>query len=152
MGHESVDSGSQATIGVVADVFPSGNCLRYIITNLPESWTMQDVVDITYTRCDQENMIEQLGSGLAMMRLPVAELHGNAAWLEIARLAWNLRKWIAMLVLGEDATRWEWKRFRRAFVHIAVQVVHHARRLHVRVLGEGQFSEAFLEAHAILQI
>jgi hypothetical protein len=30
---------------------------------------------------------EQLGSGLAAWRMPVAELDGNSAWLKIARLA-----------------------------------------------------------------
>jgi hypothetical protein len=33
---------------------------------------------------DQENVIEQLGSGLAAWRMPVAEFDGNSAWLEIA--------------------------------------------------------------------
>lgn len=125
---------------------------RYIITNLPASWTVEDVIDVTYTRCDQENVIEQLGSGLAMWRLPVAEFHGNAAWLEIARLAWNFGKWIAKLALPEEATRWEWKRFRRAFVHVAVQVVDHARRKVVRVLGRNRFTDTLLGAHALLQV
>lgn len=125
---------------------------RYIITNLPESWTTEDIVDITYTRCDQENVIEQLGSGLAMWSLPVAEFHGNAAWLEIARLAWNFGKWIAKLALPEEVTRWEWKRFRRAFVHVPVQVVHHARRNVVRILGTNRFTETLVKAHALLQI
>jgi hypothetical protein len=125
---------------------------RYIITNLPESWSAEDIVDVTYTRCDQENMIEQLGSGLAMWRLPVAEFHGNAAWIEIARLAWNLGKWIAKLALPEETTRWEWKRFRRAFVDVAVQVVDHARRKIIRILGGNRFTQTLLDAHALLQV
>ena len=47
----------------------------------------------------QENVIEQMGSGLAGWRMPVAEFDGNCAWLEIARLAWHMGKWIAQLVL-----------------------------------------------------
>jgi hypothetical protein len=31
--------------------------------------------------------------------MPVAALDGNSAWLEIARLAWNLGTWIVQLVL-----------------------------------------------------
>ena len=68
-------------------------CYRYIVTSLPASVSTRDVVDLTYERCDQENVIEQLGSGLAAWRMPVAEFDGNSAWLEIARLAWNLGKW-----------------------------------------------------------
>ena len=125
---------------------------RYVITNLPSSWSAQDVIDVTYSRCDQENVIEQLGSGLAMWRLPVAEFYGNAAWLEIARLAWNLGKWITKLALPEETTRWEWKRFRRAFVGVAVQVVNHARRKTLRILGRNRFTDTLLEAHALLQV
>jgi hypothetical protein len=69
--------------------------------------------ELTYERCDQENVIEQLGSGLAAWRMPVAEFDGNSAWLEIARLAWNLGKWIAQLALPDEVVRWEWKRFAR---------------------------------------
>ena len=86
---------------------------RYIVTDLPASVTTQDVVDLTYERCDQENVIEQLGAGLAAWRMPVAEFDGNSAWLEIARLAWNLGKWIAQLALPDEVVRWEWKRFAR---------------------------------------
>ncbi|MGK3962554.1 hypothetical protein WMF38_57820 [Sorangium sp. So ce118] len=42
----------------------------------------RDVIDETYLRCDQENVIEQLGSGLAMWRTPVKEFAGNEAWIE----------------------------------------------------------------------
>ena len=48
---------------------------------------------------------------------------GNSAWLEIARLAWNLGKWIAQLALPAEVVRWEWKRFRRHFVYLAAKVV-----------------------------
>ena len=50
----------------------------------------RQVIDLSYQRCDQENVIEQFGYGIAGWRMPVAEFMGNSAWLEIARLAWNL--------------------------------------------------------------
>lgn len=96
---------------------------RYIVTNLPREWTPTDIVDATYQRCDQENLIEGMGSGIAAWRMPVAEMRGNAAWLQIARLAWNLGKWMAFVALGKEASRWEWKRLRRCFVDFAAQVV-----------------------------
>jgi hypothetical protein len=48
---------------------------------------------------------------------------GNSAWLQIARLAWNLGKWIAEIALPSEVVRWEWKRFRRHFVYIAAKVL-----------------------------
>jgi hypothetical protein len=124
---------------------------RYVVTNLPPKWSAEDVVDETYRRCDQENVIAQLGSGIAMWRMPVAEFAGNAAWLEIARLAWNLGRWVALLALPPECARWEWKRLRRAFVDIAVQVVHQARQLRIRILGAYRFAATFMRAHALLQ-
>ena len=125
---------------------------RWVITNLPRSYNAQEVIDETYQRCDQENFIEQMGSGLAMWRMPVREFDGNCAWLEIARLAWNLGKWLAQLALPDEVVRWEWKRFRLAFVYIAAKVVHRARQVLVRLAGSHRFSAPILEAHVKLQV
>ncbi len=102
---------------------------RLVLTNLPRSYTPREIIDLTYQRCDQENVIEQFGQGIAGWRMPVAEFLGNSAWLQIARLAWNLGKWIAQLALPSEVVRWEWKRFRRHFVYLAAKVLKGGRRL-----------------------
>ena len=124
---------------------------RYIVTNLPASVSTQRVVDLTYERCDQENLIEQLGNGLAAWRMPVAEFDGNSAWLEIARLAWNIGKWIAQLVLAAEVVRWEWKRFRLAWVYLAAHVTRVSRQIRVRLSGSHRFARELLRAHLALQ-
>ena len=124
---------------------------RYVVTNLPTSWSAQQVVDETYQRCDQENVIAQLGSGLAAWRMPVGEFHGNCAWLEIARLAWNLAKWIAQLSLPAEVVRWEWKRFRQAFVYVGAQVIKRGRQMWVHFSGSHRFIETLVSAHQCLQ-
>jgi len=124
---------------------------RLVLTNLPRSYTARDIVDLSYQRCDQENVIEQFGHGIAGWRMPVAEFMGNSAWLEIARLAWNLGKWIAQLVLPSEVVRWEWKRFRRHFVYIAAKVVKLGRSWVVRLAGSHRFSSEILAAHVRLQ-
>ena len=124
---------------------------RYVVTNLPRDWSPEDIIDETYKRCDQENVIAGLGSGIAAWRMPVAQQRGNEAWLEIARLAWNLGKWVAQLALDQEVPRWEWKRFRRAFVDIPVQVVHAARQLRVRILGSHRFADQLMLALQRLQ-
>jgi DDE family transposase len=125
---------------------------RYIVTSLPASVSTRDVVDLTYERCDQENVIEQLGSGLAAWRMPVAEFDGNSAWLEIARLAWNLGKWIALLALPAEVVRWEWKRFRQAFVHVAAQVIRRSRQIVLRFSAAHRWHELLVAAHQQLQL
>jgi hypothetical protein len=124
---------------------------RLVLTNLPRSYTPQQIVDLTYQRCDQENVIEQFGQGIAGWRMPVAEFMGNSAWLQIARLAWNLGKWIAQIALPREVVRWEWKRFRRHFVYIAAKVLKEGRSLVVRLAGSHRFLPDILTAHARLQ-
>jgi hypothetical protein len=124
---------------------------RLVLTNLPRSYTPRQIIDLTYQRCDQENVIEQLGQGIAGWRMPVAEFMGNSAWLEIARLAWNLGKWIAQIALPSEVVRWEWKRFRRHFVYIAAKVLKTGRRLVVRLAGSHRFLPDILTAHVRLQ-
>jgi hypothetical protein len=124
---------------------------RLVLTNLPRSYTARQIIDITYQRCDQENVIEQFGQGIAGWRMPVAEFMGNSAWLEIARLAWNLGKWIAQIALPSEVVRWEWKRFRRHFVYVAAKVLKLGRAWVVRLAGSHRFLPDILTAHARLQ-
>jgi hypothetical protein len=119
---------------------------RYVVTNLPADVTAEQVVDHTYQRCDQENLIEQMGSGLAAWRMPVAEFDGNSAWLEIARLAWNIGKWIAQLALPDEVMRWEWKRFRLHYVLIPAQLIKRARQVWLRLMGARSTIEPLLHA------
>ena len=124
---------------------------RYIETNFPQSVSTVEVVDHTYERCDQENLIEQMGSGLAAWRMPVAEFAGNCAWLEIARLAWNFAKWIAQIALPDEVARWEWKRFRQAWVYLAAQITKQGRQIRVRFSQSHRFTDSLIAAHRKLQ-
>lgn len=122
---------------------------RYVITDLPGP--ADAVLDETYQRCDQENVIQQLGAGLAAWRMPVAEFDGNSAWLEIARLAWNIAKWIALLALPDETSRWEWKRFRQAFVYVAAQVLRRSRQVTLRISASHRWHRTLVAAHQRLQ-
>lgn len=124
---------------------------RYIVTDLPSSWSAEDVIDETYERCDQENLIEQMGSGIAAWRMPVAEFDGNCAWLEIGRLAWNVGKWLAQLALPAETVRWEWKRFRAAFVDAPATIIKRGRQTWVRFSDSHRFTQTLVSAHRKLQ-
>jgi hypothetical protein len=120
---------------------------RFTLSNLPSSVSAEEVMDLTYQRCDQENLIEQLQSGVAAMRMPTGGMHSNAAFLTCARLAHNLKPWLAQLALPKETMRWEWKRFRRAFLYCAARVVHTARQVHVRFADSHRFAGTILAAH-----
>jgi hypothetical protein len=77
---------------------------RLVLTNLPRSYTPREIIDLTYQRCDQENVIEQFGQGIAGWRCrwpSLEQLGAQPAWL-----AWNLGKWIAQLALPSEVVRW----------------------------------------------
>jgi len=101
------------------------------------------VLDLTYERCDQENVIEQLKNGVSGLGMPTASANANAAFLRCARLAANLKSWLALLVLPTETIRWQWKRFRLAFVYVAVEVIRHARQIVLRILGGSRFHDRF---------
>ncbi len=114
---------------------------RYVLTNLPRSESTESVIRQTYRRCDQENVIEQLQSGVAAMRMPTGSLLANHAFLLCARLAQNFKAWLAMLALGDETMRWEWKRFRKAFVYVAAKVTTSGRSWIVRLASSHRFAE-----------
>jgi len=125
---------------------------RYVMTNLPPSTSTREVVDLTYQRCDQENVIEQLQHGIAGMRMPTGGLLSNAAFLTCARLAHNLKAWLAQLALPRETMRWEWKRFRHAFVYVAARVLRQSRQIHVRIAASHRSAPTIVQAHARLQL
>jgi hypothetical protein len=102
---------------------------RYVETNLPASVSTVEVIDHTYERCDQEKMIGQMGSGLAAWRMPV----------------------IAQLALPDEVVRWEWKRFREAWVYLAAQVTKRGRQVWVRFSQSHRFTDSLVAAHSKLQ-
>ena len=125
---------------------------RFAISNLPPSVSAEEVMDLTYQRCDQENLIEQLQNGVTAMRMPTGGMLSNAAFGTCARLAHNLKPWLAQLALPMETMRWEWKRFRRAFVYCAARVVHTARQTHVRFADSHRFTDTILAAHMRLEV
>jgi len=124
---------------------------RYVLTNLPRSVFTEEVVRQTYRRCDQENVIEQLQSGVAALRMPTGGFLANYAHLVCARLAHNIKSWLAMLALPSEVMRWEWKRFRKAFVYVAASVVRSARQNILRLASSHRFAALLQRAIVRLQ-
>lgn len=124
---------------------------RYVLTNLPRSESTESAIRQTYRRCDQENVIEQLQSGVAAMGMPTGSLLANHAFLVCARLAQNFKAWLAMLALGDETMRWEWKRFRKAFVYVAARVTTSGRSCVVRLASSHRFAEDFQRGIVRLQ-
>ena len=67
---------------------------RYLfyITN-DRKMTAEEVVFSANDRCDQENLIAQLKSGVRALTAPVDDLVSNWAYMVMGSLAWSLKAW-----------------------------------------------------------
>ena len=120
----------------------------FYVTN-DRKMTMQEVVLFANDRCNQENVIGQLKSGVNALRMPSDGLVSNWAYMVIAALAWNLKAWYGLVTLvpaaRRDILRMEFKRFLVNFMQIPCQIVRTGRCLVYRVLAYNRHLETFLE-------
>lgn len=130
--------------------------IRYFfyITN---DWdkTKQEIVFFANDRCNQENVIGQLKSGVNALRMPSSDLNSNWAYMVIASLAWNLKAWYGLLVpdkaKGEEIVRMEFKRFLLSFVQIPCQIINTGRRVVYRILAYSAELKIFLRTFEYLK-
>jgi len=124
--------------------------IRYFfyITN-DRNRTAAEIVGLANGRCDQENVIEQLKNGVRAMRMPVADLNSNWAYMAMASLAWNLKAWFALLMpdrsRGLELLKMEYRRFLHSIILLPGQIVRGGRRIVYRILGYNSWLRDFLE-------
>jgi len=101
--------------------------------------TPAQIVELANDRCDQENVIGQLKSGINALRVPLYDLVSNWAYMVIAALAWNVKAWFAMMMHRKrdrrDYIRMEFRRFFHSLVLIPAMVQRRTRGITVRLLG-----------------
>jgi hypothetical protein len=101
--------------------------------------TADQVVACANERCDQENIIGQLKSGVNALRVPLYDLVSNWAYMVIAALAWNLKSWFAMMMHRKadrrDYIRMEFRRFLHGIILIPAMIIRRARTITVRLIG-----------------
>ncbi len=109
----------------------------YITTRV--DLTAEEVVACANDRCDQENIIGQLKSGIGALRVPLYDLVSNWAYMVIATLAWNIKSWFAMMMHlkkdRRDHIRMEFRRFLHSVILIPAMVIRRARAITVRLIG-----------------
>jgi hypothetical protein len=135
----SVEKGEQV-------LFPDERYFFYI-TNEWEC-TTEEVVFEANNRCNQENLIAQLKSGVRALHASLDNLESNWAYMLMMALAWNLKAWWA-LTLPENPGRWheqhradkqrvlkmEFRTFLNAFMLLPCQIVKTGRKLVYRLLS-----------------
>ena len=77
--------------------------------------------------------IRDLKYGLAINHLPTKSFAGNHAWLVLQTVAHNLGRWTARLGELADTPRQTLKTLRRRYLAVPARLVHHARRVLLRL-------------------
>ena len=115
-----------------------------------------EIVLLANDRCDQENLIAQLKSGVKALAMPVGDLVSNGAYMVMASLAWSLKAWAALLL--PEHPRWsekhraekrsllrmEFSTFCVALIQVPCQVVRGGRRIVYRLLSWNPWQGVFL--------
>ena len=127
----------------------------FYITNDRET-PAEEIVFSANDRCDQENLIAQLKSGVHALTTPVDNLVSNWAYMVMAVLAWSLKAWSALLVPvsprhaarheAEKRTllRMEFATFCAALIQMPCQIVRSGGRLIYRLLSWNPWQGVFL--------
>lgn len=82
---------------------------------------------------EKEQLLKEVLRGLDLHHPPCAELQANAMFYAIAALAYNLLVTVKLLCLPEECQSWQVKTMLRQIVRLPATLVHHARKLLVRV-------------------
>jgi len=126
----------------------------FYITN-QWGWERADVVYFANDRCNQENLIEQLKSGVRALRAPVNTLEANGAYMVIAALAWSLKAWLALLQRRpadrQGLLTMEFKRFLAEVVLLPCQLVSAGGRLRYRLLRWNPWVDVLCRAVDVLR-
>jgi hypothetical protein len=134
-------------------LFDDSRCFFYI-TNDKELST-EEVVFGANGRCNQENLLQQLKSGVRSLSAPVDNLFSNWAYMVMASLAWSLKAWAALLLpeggrwkekYGEEKRkllRMDFATFRRALISIPAQIVRTGRKILYRLLAWNPWQHVF---------
>jgi hypothetical protein len=114
-----------------------------------------EIVREANLRCNQENLIAQLKSGVRALHAPSNTLNANWAYMVMASLAWSLKAWAALSV--PVAARWrerheaerqqllrmEFRTFLNALINVPAQIANTGRRIVYRLLSYNPWQSAF---------
>jgi hypothetical protein len=145
----SVEQGQQALIPDIRYFF--------YITNI-RTEPSAEIVFLANNRCNQENLIAQLKTGVKALSMPVDNMVSNWAYMVMASLAWTLKAWLALLL--PETGRWaqkyqsekltvlrmEFRTFLNSFIQVPCQIVRTGRRIVYRLLSWNVWQHVFLRA------
>lgn len=126
----------------------------FYITN-DRNLTADQVVHEARSRCNQENLLAQLKSGVHALHAPVNSLNANWAYMVMSALAWSLKAWVALLLPINErwrerhvderdlVLRMEFRTFVNEMILIPAQIIMKARQIIYRLLAWNRLQHVF---------
>jgi hypothetical protein len=136
----------------------------FYISNDDKSVPPEQIVINCNKRCDQENLIAQLKSGVRSLCGPTDSLLSNGAYMLMTSLAWTLKAWFALLLPMSPRHRpkheaertrlltMEFRTFLDLMIHVPCQIIRHARKTIYRLLNWTDLTPVFFRLCDSLQI
>lgn len=103
-----------------------------IVTNM-EDLSPEEIWHWYNKRCNVENKIDELKTGVAVDQTSQNELSRNMAFMWIKILSYNLLNWFRLTLLPPGASRYEIPTIRRLILNVPGNVVGNGRYRHVRL-------------------
>jgi len=120
-------------------------CDRYayqvIVTNT--DWKPEDVWHFYNHRCCCENMIKEGQSDFGTDHILSHTYGGNATWLALCVLAYNIANWFRDKILKQKAHRKMTKWLRQTLINIPARLVRSGRRYFLRMWSEHPSRELY---------
>ncbi|MEE9386268.1 MAG: IS1380 family transposase [Nannocystaceae bacterium] len=137
-------------------LFPQIRYLFYITNKA--TLEAEEVVKHSNNRCNQERTIGELKSGVNALNMPLGDLHSNWAYMVIATLAWNLSRWMGLILPTSGrwatkhtdekrrVTKMRFRTFVQAMMTMPAQILRAGRQLVVRILDWNPWRHVFFRA------
>ena len=115
----------------------------------------REIVWESNERCNQENLVAQLKSGVHALKTPLDNLQSNWAYMVMASLAWSLKAWFGLLLpekgrwgakyraAKRDLLRMEFKSFLNAIIRVPAQLIRQGRKIIYRLLAWNPWQPVF---------
>jgi hypothetical protein len=133
----------------------------FYLTNVTNMSASEIVFDAN-KRCNQENLIGQLKSGVHALRMPLDTLESNWVYMICGCLALTLKAWAALLSVTDYNNRDEVERknrllrmefatFLQSMVSIPAQVIRSGRQTIIRLLNVNTWTTTFFRLYELLR-
>jgi hypothetical protein len=136
------------------ELFGDGSAVKYfaVVSNLPE-WPTRKLLQWHREKAGTiERVHDILKNDLGAGVMPCGRFGANAAWLRLNVLTHNVLSALKRLALPPELLQARPKRLRFLIFHTPGRIVHHARRVLLRLAATKERLEAWIEALKLLPV